>query len=217
MVCALVLVVLGLSSCDLFGPPLAITVSFAPGQYEGVVDNNFPVWFPSAADIDALQVTAPGAEVASSGPTLGGTIAKVQMNSNQRFFVTGVRIENVRYRLSPADGNPIGTSSDIEYVHPVLGVMSPIVPNLGIADAESAVVEIAADADQVFEVGLASALSMWNSVDADRDNVMFPDDDDEVVEITCSLFFEGYLENGMEFTGAFPPPLLVHMTVSHAL
>lgn len=30
MFCALALVVLGLSSCDLFGSSLAITVSFAP-------------------------------------------------------------------------------------------------------------------------------------------------------------------------------------------
>jgi hypothetical protein len=69
LVCACVITSLGLASCDLFGPPLEITVSYAPVQYEGIADNEFPVWFPATADIALL---VPDAEIASHGPTRGG-------------------------------------------------------------------------------------------------------------------------------------------------
>ena len=211
-----VMACIGFSSCELLGPPLEIVVSYAASQYEGITDNEFPVLFPPAADIATLQGTVPDAEIASHGPVSGGTLAVVNVTSNRRFFITGVRIENVRYRLSPADGNPIGTSSHIEYIHPTFGVMSPIIPNLGLdPEAESAVIEIPADSTQVFEIGIASALSMWETIDADRDGTDFPNDDDEEIEITCSLFFEGYLEWGIEFFRSFPPPLLLTVIVKH--
>jgi hypothetical protein len=82
-------------------------------------------------------------------------------------------------------------------------------------EAESAVILVVEETGAIFEVGLSSALSMWSFIDADRDGLDCPEDDDEVMGITCSLFFEESLENGTEFTGAFPPPLLLHITVKH--
>lgn len=213
MVCVFVVLV---SSCGLIGPPIEIDISYGV-QLDGIVDLEFPILFPSAADIDALQLAVDlDAEIASHGPTLGATIAVVSVTSSQKFYITGVRIEDIRYRLSPSGPNPIGTTSDIAYIHPVFGEISPILANLGLpAESESAVIEIPEDAAQTIEVGLASALSMWNTIDADRDGIDFPDDDDEVIDITCSLFFEGFLEWGIEFSGSFPPPIRLNIVVKH--
>ena len=45
--------------------------------------------------------------------------------------------------------------------------------------------------------------------------VAFPADDDEVIHIRASLFLEGYLADGTEFSGAFPPPLVLDMEIRH--
>jgi len=217
--CACILACLALGSCNVLGPPLEIVVGYAPTQYSQIVDLEFPVLFPPAADIGTLRGTVPDAEIASHGPILGATLAVVQLTSNRQFFITGVRLEDVRYRLMPTPdpgANPIGTTSDIEYVHPTAGLISPITATLSLApEAQSAVIEVEANATGTFEVGFASALSMWDEIDLDRDGNKFPDDDDEVIEITASLFFEGYLPIGLEFSGAFPPPLQVKLVVQH--
>ncbi len=212
--------VLLLTACEMFfPPPIRISVSFSATQYDSATENgSFPVLFPAAAGITTLRATVPNAEIASHGPVLGGTIAVASVTTNRTFYITGARIENVRYRLSPeSDGSPIGTSSEIAYIHPVYGLISPLILNLagtGTSGAE-AVIAVKPGEATSFDIGIASALSFWDSIDSDRDGVMFPVDDNEEIEITGSIFFEGFLLNGTEFSGSFPPPLFTKIIVRH--
>lgn len=73
-----------------------------------------------------------------------------------------------------------------------------------------------ADVDNVFEVGLSSELALWDHIDFDDDGTKFRSDDDEGIALQCSLFFEGFLEDGTEFSGSFPLPLHLDLTLSHA-
>ena len=207
-------------SCDLLmDPKFEIVVAFSDTQYEGITGTTFPVQFPAAGDIETVRpegaVPTPDFDIASHGPVLGATIALVNVRTNHRFYITGVRIENVRYSLEPADGNPIGTSSGITYVHPVLGVMSPIIASIPINENDVAAITVGPDQDNIFDVGFSSMISLWDHIDINRDGQAFPWDQDESITLTCSLFFEGYFERGIEFSGSFPPPLSIDIVVEH--
>lgn len=96
-------------------------------------------------------------------------------------------------------------------MHPVYGSMLFFLELTG-----GAVIEVEPDIDSSFDVDLSTLLEVWDTMDADVDGIMFPDDQDEVIALSCSLFFEGYLEDGTEFTGSFPPPLKLYFEISHA-
>ena len=207
-------------SCALLlDPKFDIVVAYSDPQYDGITGTLFPVQFPDAATIEGVRpegaLPSPDFDIASGGPVLGVTIASVNFRTNHPFFITGVRIENVRYRLEPADGSPIGTSSDITYVHPVFGIIAPIIANISVSGTDMAVIFIQKDQDNNIDVGLSSKISFWDHIDVDRDGQAFPWDTDESITLTCSLFFEGYLEPGIEFSGAFPPPLSLEIVVEH--
>ena len=209
-------------SCALLlDPKFDIVVAYSTTQYEGITGTLFPVQFPDAATIEGVRpegaIPAPDFDIASGGPVSGVTIASVNLRTNHPFFITGARIENVRYRLEPADGSPIGTSSDITYVHPDFGIISPIIANIGVGNSDMAVIFIQKDQDNNLDVGLSSTISFWDHIDVDRDGQAFPWDSNESITLTCSLFFEGYLEPGIEFSGAFPPPLNLEIVVEHGI
>lgn len=124
----------------------------------------------------------------------------------------------MRYWLTPVNGDPIGTESQIAYVNPTLGEISPIFANLALGGngSSSAVIKINPNVDNSFDLGLSSELSMWDSIDVDRNGVAFPQDQNEVITLTCSVFLEGYLPDGTQFDGTFPPPLALKLVVEHA-
>lgn len=191
-------------------------------------DNNplYPLAFSPATDIsDFLSgfsdpVVVP--ELASHAPNnVNATYVTVNAVTNTLFYITGVRMEDIRYSLVPQAGNPIGTSSGITYIHPQLGEISPVIVNLSYPDETVTTgspgqgIKINPETDNVFEVGLSTMISLWHHIDTDRDDTGFPVDQDEVITLTGKLFFEGYFENGFEFSGGFPNPLQVTMQVYH--
>lgn len=214
-------VLVALDGCkQLTSTPFDVSVNLAATQYPGAQnsDGSFSILFPSVTSIQNASLPA-GAEIASSGTYLGATVAELDVKTNETFFLTGARIENVRYELLPVGGtNPIGTSSDIAYVNPTLGEISPIFPDLalGVNGGNLAVDKVYPNQDNYFDLGLSSALSLWNSIDVDRNGVYFPQDQSEVIHLTCSVFLQGYLPDGTEFTGNFPPPLLLKLVVEHS-
>ena len=101
---------------------LDVSVDFTDTQYGQTGPTwSFSMLFPSAADITASRVADPDILIASEGPdtSLGATLVKVNIRTNVPFFVTGTRIENIRYNLE-------GSGEPIDYFHPVFGDFCPV-------------------------------------------------------------------------------------------
>ncbi len=168
----------------------------AKGDWFGNTEWIFPVYFSTAPST--------GEEV-STGHALGATVIVINAVSTVPFHITGARIEQVLYR-------PLGASSEIGYVNPVFGLINPFFLEL----PGGPVIAVAPGAGPTtFDLDLATALSLWTGMDSDGDASMFPADQNEVVSIACSLFFEGYREDGTEFSGQFPAPLRLYFRVQH--
>ena len=193
---------------------LDVTVAFADTQYDQTgPDWYFDMIFPTAADITILRAADANILIASYGPTLGGTIVTVNVQTNAVFYVTGTRIENVRYRTDVSNVY-------IDYSHPVYGDYCPVfstVPTSQSYTGSVAAIPVSPGVDNVFEVGLSTELSLWDHIDYDGDGAgnYFAEDQDEVISLQGSLFFEGYLADGTEFSGNFPAPLHLEMTIYH--
>ncbi len=198
------LAVFSLTTCSLFEKPLDVRVDFTSTQYNQTASP----WV-----FQLLFTTAPSAGVLypSSGPTLGGTIVSVNVRTNRLVSITGVRIEDVRYR-------PTNASTHINYVHPTLGEITPIFANLATSFDYSGgygALQMNPDTDNVFEVNLSSELSLWDHIDFDGDGTSFRTDNNEVLAVRCNMFLEGFLPDGTEFRGSFPVPLSLDITLSH--
>jgi hypothetical protein len=198
-----ILAVLLFFGCNNAEDVLDVTMSFSATQ-NGLAQSDwfgrnewvFPVYFSTAPST---------AEEVSRGHALGATVIVTDAMSNVPFYITGVRIEQVLYR-------PAGASSEIGYVHPVFGPINPFFLEL----PGGPVIEVApGTTPTTFDVDLATALSLWTFMDADGDATLFPADQDEVISIACSLFFEGYMQDGTEFSGQFPAPLRLYFRVQH--
>jgi hypothetical protein len=195
---------------------LDVSVDFTDTQYgQTGSDWSFSMLFPSASDITTSRGLDPDILIASEGPdtSLGATLVKVNIRTNVPFYVTGTRIENIQYNL-------VGSGEPIDYFHPVLGDFCPVFSTLPTSQSYTgsvAAIPVAADTDNVFEVGLTTELSLWDHVDFDGDGagLYFAEDQNEIISLQGSLFFEGYLADGAEFSGNFPAPLHLEMTISH--
>ena len=195
---------------------LAVTVDFAGTQYDQTgPDWSFAMIFPNAADIALSRAADADILVASYGPTLGATIVTVNIRTNAAFYVTRTRIEDVRYRTDVSNVH-------IDYSHPVYGDYCPVfstVPTSQSYTGPVAAIPVSPGVDNVFEVGLSTELRLWDHLDFDGDGAgsYFAEDQDEIILLQGSLFFEGYLSDGTEFSGNFPAPLHLEMTISHDL
>jgi hypothetical protein len=187
--------------------PLSVKVDYASTQFAQTASPwVFPLYFPKTA---AQQ---PNRQYASWGNWLGATLVVVNIRPNKPIYISGVRIEDVRYR--PANANVF-----IDYIHPTLGEITPVFAHLATSFDYSngyGALPMMADVDNVFEVGLSSELGLWDHIDYNVDGTAFRTDDDEVINVSCSLFFEGFLEDGTEFSGSFPLPLHLDLALSHA-
>lgn len=192
-----------LMTCNTIAPE--VTMAFSDSQNglakstwaDGSSQWVFPLKF-------AWPPPATGDQV-STGHINGATVISITATSNTPFYITGVRIEQVLYR-------PTGASSEIGYVNPNLGLINPFFLEL----PGGPVITVASDKSAaVFDVDLATALSLWTSIDADNDGTPFSADQNEVISVACSLFFEGYMKDGTEFSGQFPPPLRLYFRIQH--
>jgi hypothetical protein len=160
----------------------------------------FPLYF-SDAPTPATAVSA--------GHQSGATVIVVTATTNRAFSVTGVRIEQVLYR-------PEGASSEIGFIHPT--TYQPIQPFF-LELPGGPVIRIEPPGEDglpsLFDVDVATVGLPWQDMDADADGDSFLDDQDEEVSVACSLFFEGFLDDGTEFSGSFPAPLRLYFTVQH--
>jgi hypothetical protein len=190
---------------------ISVTVDFADTQY----DQTGPTWvfemfFPNDAAIAAARVD-PNVLIPSSGPTLGATIVTINVHTDTLFYITGARIENIRYRTVLA-------SVPLNYIHPVLGDICPVFSTLPTSTSytgSTAAIPVNTGVDNIFEVGLSTELSLWDHIDYDDDGLYYWEDQDEIIELQGSLFFEGFLLDGREFSGSFPMPLHLDMTIAH--
>lgn len=183
---------------------LSVKVDYASTQYDQTAAPwVFSLYFPKSA--------ASGKLYASFGPTLGATIVKVNIRTNRTIYISGVRIEDLRYQ-------PTNANTHINYVHPTLGPIAPIFANLATSFEYSGgygALTMNPDVDNIFEVNLSSELGLWDHIDFDANGTTFRTDDNEVITIRCNMFFEGFLDDGTEFTGSFPVPLNLDATLSH--
>jgi hypothetical protein len=193
--------------------PLSIAVGLEAEEPE-----YYQMLFPPAADIDVDPY-----EYASAGDELGATIVRISIASNRDFSITGARVENLAYEIKPINAeipalaNPSGAGW-VPYSHfdvvngQVTDPVSVAVP----AYEGSAVIHILKDATaSVIEIYPKTRLGYWADLDTDRDGIDFIDDDTEVIDVRCSIFLEGYLEGGTEFTGSFPGPLGISLQIRH--
>ncbi len=155
----------------------------------------FPVYFSKA--------TSAATEV-STGHANGATVISITATSNVAFRITGVRMEQVVYR-------PGGASSEIGYVHPTYGPINPFFLEL----TGGAVIKVDPGTPAVFDVDLATPLSLWQTMDTDNNLTAFPADQTEAISVSASLFFQGYMLDGTEFSGQFPPPLKLYFKIQH--
>ena len=137
---------------------------------------------------------------------LGATVIVVSMVSNQTIYLTGARIDQIYYR-------PSGASSEIGYFHPVFGIIDPLF--LEMPGGDTAEVAASDSGSISIEFDLATVLSLWEEIDADGDGVLFPADQDETIELSCRLFFDGYTGYARDLPESYPPPLRLYFTISH--
>ncbi len=189
-------------SCEFFSAgSFVVQVDFSDTQYDQTASPwIFSILFNSGA-------IAGGANDISHGPSLGATIVTVNVTTNETFYVTAARVDYVQYR-------PELASNHVDYISPILGRISPISANIP-TSYENGALEMKPAQDNVFEVYLATEANFWSDFDFDGDATVFPDDTDEMIELKASLFLEGYLADGTEFSGNFPEPLHLDITISH--
>lgn len=138
---------------------------------------------------------------------MGATVVRLAATANRPFHITGLRIEQVLYR-------PEGASSEIGFYDPT--TFEPLAPFF-LELPGGAVIDVAdTGVASVFEIDLATVAGPWAGVDADIDGTPFPDDQNEVVPVSTSLFVEGYVGDGTVITADdFPAPVRLYFTLEH--
>jgi hypothetical protein len=195
---------------DAFNPPLVVKLDYAGSQWgQAAAPWVYEVHFPvnGAGPLDASK------EYVSHGPYQGATLVTVNVRTDRTIYVSGARVEKVRYR------NEDTMSVHADYIHPVFGKsVSPVFANLATSFGYSGgyeALEMKPDQDNFFEVGLSSVISLWDHMDFDGDGIKFRADDDEAIVLSCSLCLEGFLPDGEGFSGGFPVPLHLDIAISH--